>query len=352
MSEAGVLAPAGDPAFVAAQSAWVLIAGAAVVFAIVVGLLAYAVVAGRRGRAVDARRWLIGGGIAFPVVGLALLLAHELLADEAPIDGGALAVSVSGRAWWWQVRYRDPASGGDVVLANELHLPLDRAATIGVNSDDVIHSVWIPALAGKVDAVPGRVQQLRVRARAAGTYRAPCAEFCGEQHAQMTLVVVVEPADAFARWLAAQAAPAAEPTSALARRGREVFAQQRCDACHVVRGLFPLPALPAPAALVAASASAGRAAPGAGALGGSAAASVDPPLDRGVPTADVIAAPDLTHVGSRRFIGAGVLAADAEGFARWLVGVQHLKRGARMPQYDRLDAGSLAALSAFLAELR
>ena len=177
---------------------------------------------------------------------------------------------------------------------------------LGLNSGDVIHSFWVPALAGKVDMIPGRVQQLRLEVAEPGRHRGQCAEFCGEQHAQMALEVVVDPAPVFDAWLRAQAAPAAAPRGAEAERGLALFRSEGCVACHSIRGLAE-----------------------GGATG-----------------------PDLTHVASRRLIGAGIVAADEAGFARWIVEVQHLKPGARMPEYSRLDPAARAALASLLGQLQ
>ena len=308
---ASVLTPAGPAAALAAEVSWVLIVGAALIFVATMGLLVAATWR-RRSPAAPApdrsRLWIVGGGLVVPVMLLGSLFVYQTVRGSGASGGrpGDLVVSITGRMWWWEVRYRDPGGGPDIAAANELRLPAGRAALLGLNSGDVIHSFWVPSLAGKVDTVPGRVQQLRLEAGAPGSYRGPCAEFCGDQHARMTLHVVVDAPDAFERWLRAQAAPAVAPRSAEAERGRAVFEAQRCAGCHAVRGLFD------------------------GGTGG----------------------PDLTHVGSRAFLGAGTVPADAAGFARWIAGVQHLKPGARMPSYDRLDAESLQALALFLEQLK
>ena len=312
---ASVLAPAGPSAALSAEVSWVLIAGAALIFVATMALLVVAI--GRRRAAGTSastrdrsRLWIVGGGLVVPIAVLGALFVYQLVRapNVAVADrrSGELVVSVTGRMWWWEVRYRDPGGGPDIAAANEIHLPAGRPALIGLNSGDVIHSFWVPSLAGKVDTVPGRVQQLRLEASAPGIYRGPCAEFCGDQHARMTLHVVVDPPDVFERWLRAQAAAAVAPRSAEAERGRAVFEAQRCAGCHAVRGLFD------------------------GGTGG----------------------PDLTHVGSRAFLGAGTVPADAAGFARWVADVQHLKPGARMPSYDQLDAGSLQPLAVFLEQLQ
>ncbi|HYM48470.1 MAG TPA: cytochrome C oxidase subunit II, partial [Burkholderiaceae bacterium] len=153
----------------------------------------------------------------------------------APSDG--IVIGVSGVRWWWDLSYRDPASGREVRSANEIRVPVGRPVTFGLTTGDVIHSFWVPALGGKVDMVPGRVHQLRVQVTQPGVYRGVCAEFCGEQHAKMALHVVAVAPDEFDRWLAAQAAPAVLPAGALAQRGQRLFSELRCNACHTVRGI-------------------------------------------------------------------------------------------------------------------
>ena len=179
------------------------------------------------------------------------------------------------------------------MLANEIHLPAGRAVVLGLNSGDVIHSFWVPALAGKVDMIPGRVQQLRLAGRGPGRHRGQCAEFCGEQHAQMALEVVVEPPPAFDAWLRRRPRRPRAPRGAAAARGLALFRAKRCVACHTIRGL---------------------------AEGGA-------------------AGPDLTHVARAACIGAGTLPPTTAGFARWLADVQQLKPGARMPAYDTARSG-------------
>lgn len=305
-----MLQPAGPAAQAIADIGWVLIAVLGLAFAATMGLLWFAL---RRGGAAASsprpRHWLVGGGIVFPAVVLVGLLAYsqwrgtELRADPPP---GAMVVGVTGHMWWWEVRYRDPASGAEIVSANEIVVPTGRPVHLGLSSADVIHSVWFPALAGKMDTVPGRVNRLVFSVEQPGVHTGQCAEFCGEQHARMGLRLVALPPTEFDAWLRAQAAPAREPPSPLHQRGREVFLAQRCNACHTVRGV----------------AEEGR-------LG-----------------------PDLTHVGSRVALAAGTLGNGPQELAHWIAHTQQIKPGARMPSYERLDAASLQALAAFLAGLR
>ena len=232
-------APAGVEAAALHELTLVLVVGAAVVFMGVMLLLALAL---RRGgkRAVPTAWWVLGGGIAFPVVLLSALLLYSTLRVaglERTLADPPLVVTVIGRQWWWEVRYRDPAGGGEVVLANELRLPAGRPAQIALASVDVIHSLWVPELGGKRDLVPGRTDHLVVTPLRAGVFRGECAEFWGAQHVKMALPVVVKPVDEFARWLAAQARPAVAATAERADAGTLAVRKHGCAACHTVGGV-------------------------------------------------------------------------------------------------------------------
>ena len=304
-----VLSPAGGAADTIAGLSWVLIIGAAVIFAAVMALLAWAVARHGPGGAAKPAWWIVGGGLAFPALVVTALFfyssAHTPAWKQLP-PPGALIVGITAHLYWWEVRYRDPATGRLVTLANELHLPVGRPVWIGLNSADVIHSFWVPALAGKIDMVPGRVNQLLLNARRAGVFRGQCAEFCGEQHARMALHVVAEPAEAFSAWLAAQSASAVETDAPDLVRGRQAFLDQRCNACHTVRGVAEERAL----------------------------------------------GPDLTHVGSRLYLGAGTVPNQPGNLAHWVAHTQAVKPGARMPSSPDIDAATLQALAAWLEQLK
>jgi cytochrome c oxidase subunit 2 len=301
------LSPASAAAHEIATLTYVMAAGGAVILLLVMALLV-------RGAAHDAQpagttQWVVGGGIVFPgVVLLALLLYTSPMtaAMTAPARPAALRVEIDGRQWWWHVRYV-PAGGGEVVVAaNELRIPAGLDVELILTSPDVIHSFWAPSLAGKVDMVPGHVNRLLVRADRPGVYRAQCAEYCGTQHAQMALVVVAETRDAFAAWLAAEAAPAQAPATPDAAQGHEAFLAHGCGGCHTIRGTAAL-----------------------GILG-----------------------PDLTHVASRRTLAAGALDNGAAAMRAWLARGGTIKPGNRMPSYGHLDPATLDAMAAYLANLR
>ena len=286
----------------------VLIVGAAVIFVGMMLLLAASV--RRRPSAVRVQLWVLGGGVAFPVFVLVALFVysewHKPPWRVAP-PKDALIVGVTARMWWWEIRYRDPSTGAEIVTANEIHIPTGRPVYFGLSSGDVIHSFWVPALAGKMDAVPGRVQHLQVKADSPGVWRGQCAEYCGAQHALMALHVVAhEPAD-FDAWLAAQSRAASAPRTAEFDRGRDAFLSNRCGACHTVRGV----------------------------------------------TEESRLGPDLTHVGSRLYLGAGTVPNDEGQRIAWIAHIQQLKPGARMPSSgDRIDPATLQSIAAWLGALR
>ena len=302
-----VLHPAGPDAAVIARFAWVMFGGAALILA---GVMVVLLLGMRRDACpVSPRRWIVGAGIAFPVAVLSALLVWSTLgsADLSPqTSRGALAIGVTAKMWWWEVRYHDPASGREIVGANEIRIPAGRPVYLGLTSQDVIHSLWIPALNGKMDTVPGRVTGLRLQADKPGVYRGQCAEYCGAQHARMALHVVALEPQAYERWLANEARDAVAPVDPFQVRGRAVFLEQRCQSCHTIRG-------------VAAGARLG---------------------------------PDLTHVGARLHIGAGTLRTHRGALAGWIADPQAIKPGARMPAATDIDGASLQALAAYLDSLK
>jgi len=302
-----VLHPAGADAEVIQQFTWVLFGAGLLIFLSVMALLGLSL---RRHTApLRPGLWIAGGGIALPVVLLTGLLAWSTWRSAQLVpqaSNNALAISVTARMWWWEVRYRDPASGRESATANEIRIPVGKTVYLGLNAADVIHSLWVPALAGKRDMIPGRVTGLTLRADKPGVYRGQCAEYCGTQHAHMALhVVALAPAD-FEAWLQNQAQPARTPEAALLLRGRAVFFEQKCQSCHTIRG-------------VAASNSLG---------------------------------PDLTHVGSRLQIGAGLLRTHSSTLAGWIADPQAFKPGVFMPAASGIDGESLHALAAYLEQLQ
>ena len=269
-------------------------------------------VAVRRNHGPVASDRAIGHGLLGWSIGIAALLT-VLTATSFAIDRrlhasapDPLQVRITAQQWWWQVEYRDPSDPSrNVVTANELHLPAGRPARIELRAGDVIHSLWIPSLAGKEDLIPGHENTLVVTPHAAGRYRGQCAEFCGLQHAHMALDVYVEPPQVFAAWRARQLAPANAPRSANAARGQLLFEQGACALCHTIRGT----------------------------------------------SAGGVTGPDLTHFASRRTLAAGTLPLNRTTVAAWLVNPQRYKPGVHMPKMP-LDAQQVDAISDYLVGLQ
>lgn len=301
------LDPAGRGAEQIAELFWWLVAVSIVIWLLVVGLAVYA---GWLRPGVHhyrkANLLIIGGGAVFPTLALAVYLSYGLALMPgllAPAPEDSLKITVSGEQWWWRVRYHPP-SGEPVELANEIRLPVGEPVDLFLASPDVIHSFWIPSLTGKMDMVPGRVNRLTLEATKTGVYRGVCAEYCGTAHALMKFDVVVMEPKAFAAWLEHQARPASRPKK-MAARGQELFLIHGCSACHTVRGL-----------------------PANGRVG-----------------------PDLTHVGSRVSLGAGILPNDPTAFLRWVAHTEEVKPGVHMPEFGMLPKEDLQALAIFLEGL-
>lgn len=309
--ELSTLAGAGPQAAAIAQIWWVMAGGATAIFVLVMLLVLVGLVGDpTRRRWVPSRLLIVGGGVVFTAAVVVPLLIHALLVGPRlarPIADGDLSVQVIGRQWWWEVRYPGlGADGGDLISANELRIPLGQPIHIALDSADVIHSFWVPSLAGKIDMIPGRTNRLLLSADRAGVFGGQCAEFCGLQHTFMAFAVVAEPAEDYRAWLSRERQPAAAPATEALRRGHEAFIAAGCGGCHAVRG----------------TAANGR-------IG-----------------------PDLTHVGGRRSIGAGMLTNNAGTLATWIAGSQHIKPGNGMPSFEILDSPTLHAIAGWLESLK
>jgi cytochrome c oxidase subunit II len=207
------------------------------------------------------------------------------------LDDGTLFVTVIGHQWWWEYRY-EAYNGRKLgfITANELHVPVSdvnqpRAVSLILKSADVCHSFWIPRLAGKTDLIPGRTNHMEFQANKPGLFVGQCAEYCGTQHANMLLRVVVDSPAAFDRWLASESMSAADDVAG--REGKAVFLSQSCVNCHRVRGTS--------------------------AQGGY--------------------APDLTHLMSRQTLAAGVIPNTLENLRRWVDDPNSIKPGCLMPAF-------------------
>jgi len=235
---------------------------------------------------------------AAPALILAVVFVLTL-GTMAEINGAGVApamrIAAVGHQWWWEFGY------GGTKTANELHIPVDTPIDLDLTSVDVIHSFWVPELGPKMDMLPGTTNHLRLFARRAGSYDGQCAEFCGVEHAWMRIRVVVQTQVEFDRWLSAQTLPAA----AQGGDGERVFLANICVNCHTIRGT----------------------------------------------TAMGTAGPDLTHIGARATIGAGVMPNDVARMRAWLADPQRYKPGSLMPRVPLSDA-DLDELAAYLVSLK
>lgn len=302
------LDPAGPFAGPLNTLSWVLFAMGGAVMLIVLIALVVAVFGPRRWRTrLGGSKLVWIGGFAFPVVVLTALLIYglgltsHLTQEPGP---GEMRVRVTGEMWWWRVAYLDDQGREAFQDANELHIPTGRPVVIELDSADVIHGFWVPRLSGKVDMIPGRRNLIRIQADAPGAYGGQCAEYCGGPHALMGFVVVAHAPAEFGAWRARQALPS--PATAQSAPGAAVFARAGCGACHAVAGT---------------------------AFNGQ-------------------AGPDLSHVGSRRTLGAGILPNNQGTMAGWISDSQSLKPGNRMPAYPVLTGQELRDVSGWLESLK
>jgi cytochrome c oxidase subunit II len=218
---------------------------------------------------------------------------------------GALTLLVTGQQWWWKITYEDSQPNRVFTTANEIHIPVGEPVLIKLESSDVIHSFWVPSLTGKMDAITGRQNQIQIQADRPGIYRGQCAEYCGLQHAHMGLLVVAESKEDFEHWREQQVSSAIPPGDEERQRGMEIFLSKPCIMCHQIRG-----------------------------------------TDAGGKIA-----PDLTHVGSRRYIGAGTLETTRGNLAAWIVDPHGVKPGVNMPTIQ-LEPSEVQPLASYLEGLK
>jgi cytochrome c oxidase subunit II len=229
------------------------------------------------------------------IFGLVVLTMRTVDAAQANPE----PLVVTGHQWWWQYTYPNH----QVIAANELHVPVGQPLQVSLQSVDVIHSFHVPRFGWMQDLVPGKTNTMSILVERPGTFDGSCNQYCGLQHAWMRLRVVAEPTDQFNTWLAQQAAPAA-PTGS---RGEQVFQQNTCVACHTIRGLNGA----------------------AGTVG-----------------------PDLTHLGSRATLGAGVVDNTPDNLRAWISNAQAVKPGVLMPAFSSLSRSDLDALVQYLETLK
>lgn len=285
---------------------WIMFIGAALITLLICALMLIAI-AGPAGwrHNLTREKTIVWGGIVFPVVTLTALLVYGFLVLKA---GGELVraenpvrISVVGEQWWWRVIYRHD-DGRTTESANELRIPTGRPVEVELSTADVVHSFWIPAYAGKVDMIPGRINTLHFVADKPGVVSGQCAEYCGGAHALMSFYTMAMTPSDYDAWLAKEQANAI-PT--FEKEGERVFLSSGCGGCHTIRGT--------------------RAS---GKIG-----------------------PDLTHVGSRQSLGAGILPNTKEGFVKWISRHKTIKPENLMPPFDIFSESELQSLSVYLNSL-
>jgi cytochrome c oxidase subunit 2 len=263
--------------------------------------------------------WIAIGGVAVPLLVLSVLFVLGLnLLMDFPIHGmhGGMSnmkqmsmkpdIRIIGHQWWWEIQYLDDDVNKQFTTANELHLPSHRPVNIEVDTADVMHSFWIPALHGKVDLIPGHKNYIRIEASNDGTYTGQCAEFCGAQHAHMRMTAIAQEPDDYDTWLEAQRQPGADPQTPAAIVGQQIFLAGPCSMCHTVRGTI----------------AGGR------------------------------VAPDLTHIGSRLGIAADTYPNNDAYLEAWITHAQSMKPGAQMPDLTQFSGDQLNGLVAYLRQLQ
>jgi cytochrome c oxidase subunit 2 len=240
---------------------------------------------------------------AIPVVivaGLFLLTCSTMRAVDPPRGDRKPDIVIIGHQWWWEIYY--PKSG--VFTANEVHVPVGEKMLARLESVDVIHDYWVPELGRKMDLVPGHPNYMWLSSGKTGVYLGACAEFCGAQHANMRIRVVVQSEEDFKKWEQEQLVIPPTPTSGIAAKGAQLFLTKACMNCHTIRG-------------TAAAARVG---------------------------------PNLTHHTTRATIGAGVLTDTPENLTKWLTNPQKYKLGALMPNM-KLTASQVKSIVAYLEAL-
>jgi cytochrome c oxidase subunit II len=183
-----------------------MLGGATAIFTLVAALLLLAFRRRDAQHHASQRTWIVGGGLIFPVVTLAALLAYGLVIGERLLpreDPETVTVAAEASRWYWS--FTHPGREGPIRTRDTLHIPAGRPIDVELTTRDVIHAFWVPRLAGKMDAIPGRRNRLRIEAHAPGVYQGLCAEFCGAGHARHGFQVVAHDAAGWARFQAGEA---------------------------------------------------------------------------------------------------------------------------------------------------
>jgi cytochrome c oxidase subunit 2 len=307
------LNPQGPSALAESNLFWIILVVSTVVFVIVMGVFLYAIVRFRarpnspeptqtHGNTKIEIAWTIAPSVV--LVGVLIGTIFTMFAVQQPQTPNTITVRAVGHQWWWEFQYPNQ----QIVTADELTIPTNTVVHLDLYSNNVIHSLWVPELAGKTDVIPGHNNTMWIEANTTGWYRGLCAEFCGTQHAHMDFLVhAVSPAD-YQTWVRGQQQQAAQPTDTLAQAGAKYFAASACIGCHAVNGVT----------------------------------TTNP---------DTLIGPNLTHFGGRQWIAGGVVDNNATNLAAWLRDPQAVKDGSDMPNLH-LTNDQINELVAYLESLK
>jgi len=299
-----ILHPESPSAHEIAWLWWFLFSICTIVLLVVSGLTIVAIVQPRKPEPTERwnNRFILILGAALPSIILVVILFLSVIAQKSLQPPQAdITIRVTGHRWWWEVEYVDE----NIRTANEICIPVGRPVRLELHSADVIHSFWVPNLQGKADMIPGQTNATWLSADRAGVFRGQCAEYCGVQHAKMGLrVIAVSPAE-FAEWRKERQDTSRSLVTPSEKRGREVFLKAKCNNCHAIDS----------------------------------------------ENAESMRGPDLTHVGSRTTIAAGVLDNNQQNLSAWIEDPQAIKPGSLMP-HTALDQDELDALVHYLLSLR
>lgn len=293
---------------------WLVLGFSALVLLVVVVFMGAAIIRGRREQNMEGEPPQTHGNLTLevtwtlvPLIILGILLVPTL-SSLVRLDGmsapeGALEVNVVGQQFWWEMSYPDK----DIITANEMVVPVGRPVRINLVAKDVMHSFWVSQLAGKTDLVPGNQRTMWFTPERTGVYHGQCTEICGDSHANMRFRVVALESEDFDAWVSASQQPAEEatnPMNDLAREGEQLFISKGCVNCHAVQGVNVYNRV----------------------------------------------GPDLSHVGSRTSIGAGIFTNERDNLVRWLRYVDTVKPGVLMPNLG-LDEDEATKIAAYLEGL-
>jgi len=232
------------------------------------------------------------------------IITLDVMAKSDPTvpDQAQPDIVLTGWQWWWEYSYPKL----NIITANELHIPQGKQLLLQMTGGDVIHDFWIPALGRKKDMLPGQINKLYIQSDKVGTYLGACAEYCGGNHAWMLLKAIVEPEAQFNTWAQSQSKPVAAPTDPALVKGSQVFLNNTCVSCHAIAGT----------------------------------------------TAQAKVGPNLSHLGGRTTLGAGVIDNNPDNLRNWIKNAASYKPGIQMPAYQQLTEDDLQALVKYLEALK